>query len=309
MKKMLQIRTIPNLNGISLIGDYQDLNNLYDSISRYLSFYMDQLGEGYPYHEYEYLLSLNYDIRHAYMGTRDTEIMENNAENVGVINENIFEIPEEIKKENRQIRRSLEKGNLYFSVAILYPLVFHYLIAFENILMDEPCPKVFETLEDTDEPWMKDYTYFDALSDQAQIRQFTSLLWKNVQELLGKEAALLIYEYFENSDYMVPLSLYCDALLHCQLRNFPELNREEKLQFLELSMYDIIDSEELLSYSDDYPTSSSRYVEFRKHLNKKEELPVFPEKKLFYDQLEKAFPKGTPMYEENFDDFLEKNYG
>ena len=306
---MIQIRTTPNLFGITLLGDYQDLNALYDSLSRYLDFYMDQMGEGYPYHEYEYLLSLNYDIRHAYMGTRECELMENNAENMGVFNESMYELPEEIKKENRTIRRSLKKGNLYFSVEILYPLVFHYLIAFENILTDEPEPECFEDLSDADEPWMKDYTYFDAMRDHAQIRHFTSLLWKNVQELVGNEPALYLYDYYEGTDYMIPLSLYCDTLLHCQLRNFPNLTREEKLQFLELSLYEIIDTDDLETYSDIYEESFARYKELIKNLNKKEEFPLFPEKELFYDQLDAAFPNGKPLYEDSFDAFLDRHYG
>ena len=67
---MLTVKTTPNLYGISLQGDYTDLNEIYDALSRYLDFYQRH-SESYPYHEYEYLLSLNYDIRHAYMGSRD----------------------------------------------------------------------------------------------------------------------------------------------------------------------------------------------------------------------------------------------
>ena len=95
---MITIKTTPNFYGISLQGDYLDLNELYDSISRYLELYMKN-NEFYPYHEYEYLLSLNYDIRHAYMGTRNVEIKENNASDVGVFAESILQIPEQSKKE------------------------------------------------------------------------------------------------------------------------------------------------------------------------------------------------------------------
>ena len=58
---MLSVKTTPNLYGISLRGDYTDLNEIYDALSRYLDFYQRH-SESYPYHEYEYLLSLNYDI-------------------------------------------------------------------------------------------------------------------------------------------------------------------------------------------------------------------------------------------------------
>lgn len=55
----------------------------YDSISRYIELYIEN-NEFYPYHEHEFLFSLNYDIHHAYMGTRDVEMKENNTSEVGV---------------------------------------------------------------------------------------------------------------------------------------------------------------------------------------------------------------------------------
>ena len=213
------------------------------------------------------------------------------------------------RERQRMENNAWKTGNLYFGVNILYPLVFHYLIAFENILQDEPGMECFTDLTDVDEPWMENYTYFDAMADQNQIRHFISLLWKNVQDLLGKDLTTMIYAYYEEGDYMVPLSLYCDALLHCQQRSFPKLKAEEKLQFYELCLYNIIDSEALLSDPSDYADSYVRYEKCRKSLNKKEKLPVFPEKELFYDQLDKAFPAESPLYEDTFDAFLEKTYG
>ena len=34
---MLKIKTTPNLYGVTLMGDYEDLDKLYDNISNYLS--------------------------------------------------------------------------------------------------------------------------------------------------------------------------------------------------------------------------------------------------------------------------------
>ena len=65
---MITIKTTSNLYGVTLMGDYEDLDKLYDSLSNYLSFFINN-ADYYPYHEYEYLLSLNYDIRHCYMET------------------------------------------------------------------------------------------------------------------------------------------------------------------------------------------------------------------------------------------------
>lgn len=69
---MIRLTTTPLHKGVVLSGDYDDLYELRQSISRYLDLYEDNC-EFSPFGEngLEYLLSLNYDLRHAYMGTRE----------------------------------------------------------------------------------------------------------------------------------------------------------------------------------------------------------------------------------------------
>ena len=308
---MLTIQTTPSLYGISLIGDYQDLNSLYDSISRYLSFYRIRVFEDFPEHEYEYLLSLNYDIRHAYMGTRNIEIIENNADNVGIQAEAFYQIPDKMKKEFQKTRQDYKNGNLYFSVNILYPLIFHYLIAFEFILEDEPEESCFGEKEDSsiEGYWIKDYTYIDAQADRMQIRLFTALLWKNLQELLGKEKSFLIYDYFSGLDPYVPHSLYCDAIIHSQGNYFRNINQEQKQAFLELSIYEMMGSEDLKNYQKLFEDQQDCYQKDLDVIKSLSKSPLFPLEQDFYNRLDKAFPPGQPLYEEAFEDFLKENYG
>ena len=75
---MLTITTTKHQLGALISGDYNDLNELYDSLSRYLDFYQTN-NEEQPYSEYEFLLSLNYDIRHAFQGNREYISVKNNA--------------------------------------------------------------------------------------------------------------------------------------------------------------------------------------------------------------------------------------
>ena len=256
---MLQIKTTPNLYGISLQGDYSDLNDLYDSISRYLAFYMEVNKGTWPYHEYEYLLSLNYDIRHAFMGGRETLSVNNNAEAVGVHAENIWQIPDDIAEEIRNTRKKYRDGNLYFSVNILYPLVFHYLIAFSTILEDEINEDIFsDPGADYSEPWMREYTFIDAKNDSSRIILFVSVVWKNIQEMLGPANTAPICRYLTESDFFVPSSLYCDALLHCQDIYFKNRGKEKKLLFLELTLYEMIGPEDLASFPSDYQNALRR---------------------------------------------------
>ena len=302
---MLIVKSTPNLFGISLQGDYQDLQALYDSISRYLDFYQTN-EETFPYHEYEYLLSLNYDIRHAYMGSRETVCIENNASETGIMAESIYELPPSVKKENRSIRTKFADGNLYFSVNILYPLVFHYLIAFESILGDYMLPD-----ENSKTPDYPDYSYtlLQAVHDRAQIAFFNALLWDNVSEVFGNQIAEMLYEYFEDMEYYLPApSLYIDALLHCQCVQFDSMTPEEKKQFLLASLFEIMGTEDLFEDEEElyakelelFDTALSLLADHNR---------IFPTLDEFFETLEDSIPSGQPLYENVFEQFLEDHYG
>lgn len=301
---MITIKTTPNRFGISLQGDYHDLNALYDSIARYLELYMAN-NKFYPYHEYEYLLSLNYDIRHAYMGTRDVEIKENNASEVGVIAESIFSISNQNKKDFSEIRRKCKNGNLYFGVEILYPLVFHYLANLSEITYEDPTSDWFDNLP----KHMSDYNMIHANRDRAMILHFTSLLWENIQDVLGSRQALAAMEYYENNEeFVLAPSLYTDALIHWQLAHFGKLSEEDKSLFLLKSLYEIIDVEDLLQSPNDYKQAYNHYKEASESIMKKG-LPVVPEKEAFYQLLDGLLSTGEPLYESTFDAFLNTHYG
>ena len=299
---MLTIRTTPHLYGISLIGDYRDLNELYDSLSRYLDFYNTNT-DSWPYHAYEYMLSLNYDIRHAYMGTRGIEMVENNAEEVGVIAEAMYELTESDKKEFRSIRKDCKKGNLYFRVEILYPLVFHYLITMETILNDYLLPD-----KGTKSPeYMDEYSALQASHDRAQIRLFTALLWDNLAELLGNDNIDQLCHLFENQIRVLPMPLYTDALLHCQLAQYPGMTDTERKGFLLLAFCEL----------GELPVKRTRAKEYQNikeaAKNAAETLHQaglhLPTQNNFYTKLEKSIPVGQPLYRETFDQFLNAQYG
>jgi hypothetical protein len=63
----------------------------------------------------------------------------------------------------------------------------------------------------------------DAVRDRGYLCHLTGLFWQNLQELLGKEKANVIYDYYMGADFPAPTAMYCDALIHCQLVNFEEV--------------------------------------------------------------------------------------
>ena len=288
---MLTIKTTPNLQGISLQGDHNDLNSLYDALARYLEFYQEN-AKDYSYYEYEYLLSLNYDIRHAYMGTREYTVVDNNA--------------------------------LYYSVNILYPLVFHYLISFERILDEYYLSSWFENTEkNEDNPFS--YDEIQVNHDRALIKSLTALIWDNIYELFGRETALDAYNYFSSQEFGFTPSIYIDALLHHQGVHFNRLTVEGRKAYLYLSLMEIMDTEELLSHR---KANRSCYTQYRKALSllsgkdadgvvflKTDTKPFplkkrkFPTQEVFFREFHKKLGEKDQLYEDDFDQFLNDAYG
>ena len=299
---MLQIRTTPHLYGISLLGDYQDLNALYDSISRYLAFYSENT-EQWPYFEYEYMLSLNYDIRHAYQGDRGVEFQENNAENSGRMAEVIYHLPGEIAAVNQARRNRGRNGNLYFRVEILYPLVFHYLVTLEAILADYLLPD-----EDTASGGLQEYTKIQANMDRMQISHFTALLWENLASLFGKEHAEILYRYFAEREYSsLPGSIYIDALLHCQLVQFRKMTAEEKKAFLLTSLLEVLDSDMMLDSPEEFQEANALRTQAAERLSPANFCA--PSRDSFYTALEALGNPKQSLYEDDFEEFLAQTYG
>ena len=304
---MLKVKTTPNLYGVTLMGDYEDLDQLYDSISRYLSFYNDN-AEWYPYHEYEYMLSLNYDIRHCYQGDRGFETVDNCADRFEEWASPEFGLPVEYRKEYKKLYNKFKNGNLYYTVEILYPLIFHYLVSFEMILEEEPRDSWFETETEFGGKWRETYSMIDAMKDRAAINHLVSLFWDNIQELFGREKADTVYYYLLSKEYTIVSYVYCDALIHCQLVNFGDMSRKEKISYLLACFYEIIDIEALETYPQDFEEDVKLYHDAIKALNSGG-ITRFPVKSVFYDEMDKIYDPTKPMYRDTFDQFLNDTYG
>ena len=182
---MIKITNTPNLLGISIHGDYEDLKALHIAMSDYLDFYFNHMKEPGAYNCYETILGLCYDIRHAYQGDRNIESIENNAENISQLASLIYEVDEAaIMKE----RKKYKNGNLYFNVEVLYPWAVFYLYALEAIAKS-----------DYPEEWLEDITHsynkYQAEHDLSLIKYFVQLLWKNIKELLPDDVFEAIWDY------------------------------------------------------------------------------------------------------------------
>lgn len=304
---MLKVRSTPNLYGVTLMGDYDDLSNLYDSISNYLAFYQDN-SVWFPYHEYEYMLSLNYDIRHCYQGDRGYEAVDNCADRFEEWGSPDFGLPTDARKEYRKLYKDFKNGNLYYKVEILYPLILHYIVTFEQILEDDPREEWLETETEFGGKWSEHYSIIDAMRDRAAIAHLVSLFWENLQNLLGREKAAALHRYYGYSECPIPSAIYCDVLMHCQLVNFEEMSKDEKLDYLLASVYEIIGVDDIEEYPDEFEDDGELYREAIKRLNAGG-LKRFPIRVEFYDALDKLYDPDKPLYRNGFEQFMNDTYG
>lgn len=285
---MISLKTTPKLNGISIQGDFDDLNHLYDALSEYTNFYIDgimleiesdyvkehgiALKEMTPEqrdeyftlnkHEIEYfeamrenILGLCYDIRHAYQGDRGIALVENGSE--------LFpEYPDE-----------LPSANLQFNVPVLYPWAFYYLFALRDMVDNMYKPTWFNG--------GGEYGISRSESDihlyRGVLDTFIALLWKNLEELFGKDYEAL-YTYFKYKDCFNLLDRHYLTGICSYLVNVPDEGLSKvkytnlKKHMLLILAYDSMDSENLYNKSfskEPYVIASKKsYLKAIEYVNK-----------------------------------------
>lgn len=322
---MISIKTTPKLNGITIQGDYSDLNNLYDALSEYTNFYVDgimheieadyvkkhgiavadmdpnQKDEFFTLNQDEItyfeelrenVLGLCYDIRHAYQGDRGVCLVENGR--------NLFS----------ESNEDLPSSNLQFSVEVLYPWAFYYLFCLQDILDNMYKP---EWLNSTDE-FRSSYTELDIQLYRAVLSTFVSLMWKNLQELFGKDFETL-YTYFINKDgsglldrtYLTGICNYlvadnCEGLSKAKYTNF-------KKDILLVLAYDSMDSDIL--FDSDFSkeayviASKKQYNKALEYINKNATLPYVTNR----DFLSEILKLAIANKEENAEEWITKIFG
>lgn len=114
---MITIKNTPNLTGITISGDFDDLYNLVDAFHEIT---INEYSE--KHHQYidisTRVLGLCYDIRHAYQGDRKVEILDNH-------------MTEDKMKWHSIIA---PKNNVHYSCNYLYPEMFFVMLALNELV-------------------------------------------------------------------------------------------------------------------------------------------------------------------------------
>lgn len=114
---MILVKNTKNLTGVTVSGDFSDLYNLVEALHEIT---IDEFSEKH----YRYIdmstrvLGLCYDIRHAYQGDRDVELVDNN-------------MTEDKMKWHSIIA---PKSNVYYSCNYLYPEMFFVMLALNALV-------------------------------------------------------------------------------------------------------------------------------------------------------------------------------
>ncbi len=130
---MLQAMATPKLMGIEIIGDYQDLRKLYESIQTVIEFKDKYVSAKYSTDVSDQLRSLNYEIRHAYQWDYESIELENGS---GTVRSKIQDCLKQRCDDNEKMRKSHESGNLYYKVKIPYIEAIGYMIILADILKE-----------------------------------------------------------------------------------------------------------------------------------------------------------------------------
>ena len=196
---MIKVRNTPQLAGITILGDYEDLNALYDAVSNYSRFFLGHQDNDNAQNCLECLLGLCYDLRHAYQGDRGYESVENRADSIGLMAGVIYELPQEYKNRVEAARASYDNGNLYFSVEVLYPWALYYMFTLNAITDAHFRSQWFEDLE-------VPYDKYTAEKDEALLRYFVQLIWEALRSEIPDDVLSSVYEYtslYTKKDYYI----------------------------------------------------------------------------------------------------------
>ncbi|HEY5585311.1 MAG TPA: hypothetical protein VIK78_12595 [Ruminiclostridium sp.] len=177
---MISIKNTENLTGVTISGDFNDLYNLVDAFH---SITIDEYSEKHQSHieMSTRVLGLCYDVRHAYQGDREVELVDNNM------------------NEDKMKWHSIiaPKSNVYYSCNYLYPEMFFVMLGLNELV----------ELRIRDFTKAK-YIYKEAMDKKviwddtiAIIRLFQSEFMKCVKEVLT-EASFIRWLKVMNGDYL-----------------------------------------------------------------------------------------------------------
>ncbi|MBQ8162070.1 MAG: hypothetical protein IJ083_15190 [Clostridia bacterium] len=334
---MLKVSMTQNLYGIAISGDYQDMQGLYSALAGYLDFYEENQEDRIPWMDSEFLLSLNYDIRHAIMGDRQFDVEDNGMDllktHQGFSSRkrqtddemsysslsrelNAPYKPRQYRTRERNqlkiLRRAADAfscGALYYKVEFLFPMFLYYLLAYQIILEKEP-EDIWSCAIDGEGVLLK------AQQDRYLLKFFFSSVWVLLRDFFGPEIDEmegLMALMFPRS---VPTAEYTEFLAYTELACMPSLKPEMRKDALFCMFYEMAD----MSLIGLYAGKDKTILEIARKLSemyytRKERIDRAAGKIVVMSEVDYAlfldnkFGKNIQITRAEYDDFMEEVYG
>jgi len=233
--KMFSVEKSSNTNGVTLKGDFFDLDRLYFAIMKFTGNHgiNDKCPFDNCYLACENLLGLCYELRHAWQGDRDIEQVYNGVEEEW-FSDNKKTAVCQLEREgicdeansygiitpyfSREHFPDVNTQNTYFSVNLIFPEIIFYGLLLSSLL--EKKDLFLQSIEDKAEQTealqelRKEYYYFDAEIDIARLTILKNQIHKALYHFVGEE------EYFS---YMNKLARLDDFSENCNLDRINKL--------------------------------------------------------------------------------------
>ncbi|MGO4886148.1 DUF6904 family protein [Anaerobacillus sp. MEB173] len=198
---MIQVKNTPNLAGVTISGDFYDLEILYDSLHTIV-------GEEWEWKGYESarlrVLGVCYDIRHALMGHRDVEFVENGLD----------------QDKMRFLSIAANDKNVYLACNVLWPEILFVTMALNDFV------RLYAKKQAKNN--YNSYTDYRTVWDTSisAVRIFQAAIASCIKETLPETSVnrvlkLMNHDYTWSDDYATQ---YIDEL-NCK---FIEMNREKR---------------------------------------------------------------------------------
>lgn len=158
---MLKVELTENYAGVKISGDYNDLDNLYDSIHYFIKEDPNSLGE---YIMQNHIYGFLYDVRHAYQGDREAILIDNYLQ-------------DDKRKWLGLKKKDITENNLYFSFNYLLPDIFLDMILIKNFMRN-----IDKKDNDVYNPYINQVNYFYSIVLHALENMLTEIKFNKIKK-------------------------------------------------------------------------------------------------------------------------------
>lgn len=177
---MLKVELTKNYAGVTIYGDYNDLDFLYESISYLIDGDPSSDGE---YTMQNHLYGFLYDVRHAYQGDREAVLVDNYLQ--------------DFKRKWLEIRKKdVTEHNVYFCFNYLLPDIFLDMVLIKYFIR-----KVDKKVNDVYNPYINMVNYFYSLVLHSIENILTEIKFNKIKKGLLESVvtdSIFIPQWFEN---------------------------------------------------------------------------------------------------------------